>query len=164
MPTPRAQSAGTAPIDPARAQLVDAARTAWIGRLIDLSRRNNLLFYRPIPTSSIDLTTQNPGLLELLAGRSVTGESLLPDPNARARGNRELRQTGFSTENALPSEMPSEWPQSAKRGVLGHSWRRRCSKSRYGPQLSPSKSMYSGSSPPTVNRSYLDSFYRHIYC
>ncbi|HTF62683.1 MAG TPA: AAA domain-containing protein, partial [Edaphobacter sp.] len=84
MPTPRAQSAGTAPIDPARAQLVDAARAAWIGRLIDLSRRNNLLFYRPIPTSSIDLTTQNPGLLELLSGRSVTGETLLPDPNARA--------------------------------------------------------------------------------
>src|ERR1700758_4992133 len=73
MPTPRAQSAGTATIDPARAQLVDAARTAWIGRLMDLSRRNNLLFYRPVPTSSIDLTTQNPGLLGLLAGRSVTG-------------------------------------------------------------------------------------------
>jgi hypothetical protein len=58
MPMPRAQSAGTAPIDPARTKLVDAARTAWIGRLIDLSRRNNLLFYRPIPTSSIDLSTQ----------------------------------------------------------------------------------------------------------
>ena len=76
MPMPRAQSTSTAPIDPARAKLVDAVRTAWIGRLIDLSRRNNLLFSRPIPTSSIDLTTQNPGLLELLAGRSVTGEAL----------------------------------------------------------------------------------------
>jgi hypothetical protein len=69
MPTPRAQSASTAGIGPARAKLVDAARTAWIGRLIDLSRRNNLLFYRPIPTSSVDLTTQNPGLLEPLARR-----------------------------------------------------------------------------------------------
>jgi hypothetical protein len=49
MPMPRAQSTSTAPIDPARAKLVDAARTAWIGRLIDLSRRNNFLFYRPIP-------------------------------------------------------------------------------------------------------------------
>jgi hypothetical protein len=55
MSTPRAQSAGTAPIDPARAKLVEAARTAWIGRLIDLSRRNNLLFYRPVATGSIDL-------------------------------------------------------------------------------------------------------------
>jgi hypothetical protein len=85
MPTSRAQSAGTAPIDPARAKLVDAARTSWIGRLIDLSRRNNLLFYRPILTSSIDLTIQGPGLLELLAGRSVTGEALLPT-QPRGRG------------------------------------------------------------------------------
>ena len=84
MPNPHGQTSGTAPIDPARAQLVDAARTAWIGRLIDLSRRNNLLFYRPIPTSSIDLTIQNPGLLELLAGRSVTGETLMPDPSVRS--------------------------------------------------------------------------------
>jgi hypothetical protein len=70
MPTPSAQSTSTAPIDPARAKLVDAARNAWIGRLIDLSRRNNLLFYRPIPTSSIELTTQSSGLLDLLAGKS----------------------------------------------------------------------------------------------
>jgi very-short-patch-repair endonuclease len=83
MPMRRAQSADTAPVDPARAQLIDAARTAWIGRLIDVSRRNNLLFYRPIPTSSIDLTSQNPALLELLAGKAVTGETLLPDLNAR---------------------------------------------------------------------------------
>jgi hypothetical protein len=94
----------------------------------------------------------------------LVGQMIAQSSAPKSRGNRELRQTGFSTENALPSEMPSEWPQSAKRGVLGHSWRRRCSKSRYGPQLSPSKSMYSGSSPPTVNRSYLDRFYRHIYC
>jgi hypothetical protein len=84
MPTPSAQSASTAPTDPARAKLVDAARAAWIGRLIDLSRRNNLLFYRPIPTSSIDLTTQSPSLQELLGGKSVSGEILLPDPSARA--------------------------------------------------------------------------------
>jgi hypothetical protein len=60
MPTSRPQSAGNAPIDPARIQLVDAARTAWIGRLIDLSRRNNLLFYRPMPSSSIDLPKESP--------------------------------------------------------------------------------------------------------
>jgi hypothetical protein len=60
MPTSRPQSAGDAPIDPARIQLVDAARTAWIGRLIDLSRCNNLLFYRPISNSSIDLPKESP--------------------------------------------------------------------------------------------------------
>ncbi|MDX6459532.1 MAG: mismatch endonuclease, patch repair protein [Acidobacteriaceae bacterium] len=56
MPTPRAQYAGTAPIDPARAQLVDAARTAWIGRLIDLSRRNPRKFR--IPKSNCDYWTR----------------------------------------------------------------------------------------------------------
>jgi hypothetical protein len=71
----RAQLAGTAPINPVRAQLVDPAPTAWIGWLIDLSRRNNLLFYQPIPTSSVDLTTPEFSLLELLAGRSVIGET-----------------------------------------------------------------------------------------
>jgi hypothetical protein len=60
MPRSRPQSAGTPTIDPARSQLVDAARTAWIGRLIDLSRRNNLLFYRPMPSSSIDLPKESP--------------------------------------------------------------------------------------------------------
>ena len=78
MPTSRPQSASTSRVDPARIQLVDAARTAWIGQLIDLSRRNNLLFHRPVPTSSIDLTTQNPGLLELLAGPPFHGEADLP--------------------------------------------------------------------------------------
>jgi Carboxypeptidase regulatory-like domain len=76
----RAQLAGTAPIDPARAQLVDAARTAWIDPLIDLPAVTISCFIDPlvlstIPTSSIDLTTQNSGLLELLAGRSVIGET-----------------------------------------------------------------------------------------
>jgi very-short-patch-repair endonuclease len=83
MPTSRPQSAGTPPVDPARTQLVDAARTAWIGRLIDLSRRNNLLFYRPIPTSSIDVPKESFCLLELLSGKPVTAEALLPHPNAR---------------------------------------------------------------------------------
>jgi hypothetical protein len=83
MPMHRAQSAGTAPVDPARTQLIDAARTAWIARLIDLSRRNNLLFYRPIPTSSIDIPEESPALLELLSGKTVTAETLLPDSDAR---------------------------------------------------------------------------------
>jgi hypothetical protein len=83
MPMLRAQSAGTAPVDPARTQLIDAARTAWIARLIDLSRRNNLLFYRPVPTSSIDVPKESSALLELLSGKTVTAETLLPDSDAR---------------------------------------------------------------------------------
>jgi hypothetical protein len=97
MPISRAQSTSTAQIDPARAKLVDAARTAWIGRLIDLSRRNNLLFYRPVPTSSIDLTSQTPGLMDLLGGRPVTGETLLPDPTVGTSRVSSFAHTDIDT-------------------------------------------------------------------
>src|ERR1700722_1684076 len=38
----------TAPVSAARGQAVDRARQSWIRKLIDLSRRNNLLYYRPL--------------------------------------------------------------------------------------------------------------------
>jgi hypothetical protein len=98
MPMSRAQSAGNAPIDPARVQFVEAARTAWIGRLIDLSRRNNLLFYRAIPTSSIDVSKESPGLLDLLGGKAVTAETLLP--NSDARPGRVLAIARKAQENS----------------------------------------------------------------
>ena len=111
MPISRAQSTSTAQIDPARAKLVDAARTAWIGRLIDLSRRNNLLFYRPVPTSSIDLTSQTPGLLDLLDGKPVTGETLLPDPTRGPGGSSRLPEKPRRTARRRvfrPSILPSD--------------------------------------------------------
>jgi hypothetical protein len=48
-----------------REKLVDAAREGWINRLIDLSRRNNLLFYKPILS----------GTLELPVGDQLTGHT-----------------------------------------------------------------------------------------
>jgi very-short-patch-repair endonuclease len=83
MPTLREQPGGPAPVDPARTQLIEAARAGWISRLIDLSRRNNLLFYRPLPTGSIDVPGQSPALLELLEGKITTADILLRDQNAR---------------------------------------------------------------------------------
>ena len=38
-----------------RTSLVDAAREGWTNRLIDLSRRNNLLYYRPTASTTIEL-------------------------------------------------------------------------------------------------------------
>jgi hypothetical protein len=38
----------TAPPSAARGQAVDRAPQSWIRKLIDLSRRNNLLYYRPL--------------------------------------------------------------------------------------------------------------------
>ena len=44
-------------VDPQRLSLVDRARTQWIKRLIDLSRRNRLLFFRDLKTGTVDLTS-----------------------------------------------------------------------------------------------------------
>jgi hypothetical protein len=38
----------TAPPSAARGQAVDRARQSWTRNLIDLSRRNNFLYYRPL--------------------------------------------------------------------------------------------------------------------
>ncbi len=56
---------------PGRAQRVEAARKGWIARLIDMSRRNQLLYYRPLAT----------GTLELAAGKP---DAAAGDPNAAA--------------------------------------------------------------------------------
>jgi very-short-patch-repair endonuclease len=118
MPTAREQqAAGKTPLDPGRVKLIEAARTGWISRLIDLTRRNNLLYYRAIPTSSIEVPASSPALLELLAGKMVTTQALLPELEDRptrilsierkARENSEEKglQTlylaiGFATWNA----------------------------------------------------------------
>ena len=72
--------------DSARNAAVERARTTWINRLIDLSQRNNLLYYRPLKVGSLDLTlAENEPLIELLGGKSVPLKKLL------ARG--DLTQT-----------------------------------------------------------------------
>ena len=40
-----------------RREKVDAARSTWIKKLIDLSRRNNLLFFRDLKTGTLDLSS-----------------------------------------------------------------------------------------------------------
>ncbi|HET9804439.1 MAG TPA: DUF4011 domain-containing protein, partial [Candidatus Acidoferrum sp.] len=43
-------------IAPSRKQFVENARRAWIRKLIDLSRRNNLLYYRPLKWGTLNLS------------------------------------------------------------------------------------------------------------
>ena len=84
MPRPGAQqAAGTIPDDAARGKLIEAARMGWISRLIDVSRRNNLLYYRSIPTSSIHVPVSSPALVELLSGKAVPVQALLQDVEDR---------------------------------------------------------------------------------
>jgi len=59
----------TTPVSAARRGAVDRARQSWIRKLIDLSRRNNLLYYRPLKTGTLDLTSaESSGMATLLSG------------------------------------------------------------------------------------------------
>ena len=71
----------TAPVSAARREAVDRARQSWIRKLIDLSRRNNLLYYRRPKTGTLDLTSaESSGMATLLSGvEPVSIEKLLPN-------------------------------------------------------------------------------------
>ena len=59
-------------VSAARRDVVDRARQLWIKRLIDLSRRNNLLYFRDLKTGTLDLSTADPeSMVDLLSGEVV---------------------------------------------------------------------------------------------
>src|SRR5208282_5748203 len=84
---------------PERRAAVLKARDSWIGKLIDLSRRNKLLFFRDLKTGTLDLSKNDPKVLsDLLRGDSVTLANLLPgadEASTSARAN-EIRKTALS--------------------------------------------------------------------
>lgn len=75
------------PVSPDRRAKVDIARHAWIKRLVDMSRRNNLLFYRDTKTGTLDLTGANADAFRRLlqSGRSDTDGVRLTDLVAAER-------------------------------------------------------------------------------
>jgi hypothetical protein len=46
-----------ASISPERRALVDQARKRWSDELIDRSRRNNFLYFRPLKTGTLDFSS-----------------------------------------------------------------------------------------------------------
>lgn len=82
-----------------RRAAVNHAREAWIRRLIDLSRRNNLLYFRDLKTGTLDLSDSNrEGWIALLRGESVALDRLLPegdDPHITARA-QEIRRRALA--------------------------------------------------------------------
>ncbi len=97
---------------------IDRTREHWIRNLIDVSRRNNLLYHRAV-RGTIDLTEAAPAALSsLLAGRRVSLADLLPDANPVAlnaqarelqrRAQINLEEKGLQTLN-LACGMAS-WP------------------------------------------------------
>jgi hypothetical protein len=47
-------------VSPERRAAVLKARDSWVGKLIDLTRRNKLLFFRDLKTGTLDLSKNDP--------------------------------------------------------------------------------------------------------
>jgi len=68
-------TSGAPPISAERRALVDRARKEWIDRLIDPSRNNNLLFFRPLKLATLDLSDAGPEV----SGALIRGETISLD-------------------------------------------------------------------------------------
>jgi hypothetical protein len=66
--------ASAIPISPERLAKVDQARHAWIRKLIDLSRRNNLLFFRELKVGTLDLSGADPDVIRALLQTEKTND------------------------------------------------------------------------------------------
>ena len=106
------------------------ARQSWIRKLIDLSRRNNLLYFRPLKRGTLDLTSApSERLHDLLMGQSVAVAKLAPDledealtkivrdkfrlalQNSEEKGLSTLFVTfGMATWPSLDGDRPAESP------------------------------------------------------
>src|SRR6478672_3179590 len=75
-----------------RVELVQRAVKEWVGALIDLGGRNNLLRYRDLRAGTLDLTSANSSAVAaLLEGKSIKTSSLFLDAEERERNLRRLR-------------------------------------------------------------------------
>jgi very-short-patch-repair endonuclease len=84
---------------PERRAAVLKARDSWVAKLIDLSRRNKLLFFRDLKTGTLDLSKNDPKVLsDLLRGDSVSLGNLLPgaDEVSTSACANEIRRTALS--------------------------------------------------------------------
>ena len=75
-----------------RADRVAAAVRTWQRHLVDLGGRNTLLWYRDLPSGTLDLTTAHPGgVAMLLAGRPTKLSDLAREPTALEEARRRVR-------------------------------------------------------------------------
>ncbi|KRE58894.1 AAA domain-containing protein [Phycicoccus sp. Soil748] len=90
-PTDETPTAPAADSDP-RGERVAAAVKTWQRHLVDLGGRNTLLWYRDLPSGTLDLTTAHPGgLAMLLAGRPTRLSDLVREPAALDEARRRAR-------------------------------------------------------------------------
>jgi hypothetical protein len=95
--TPEPSEAPATPsISAARRALVDRARKEWIDRLIDPSRNNNLLFFRPLKLATLDLSDPEPEASEaLIRGETVPLDCSVIFPDVRSRSRVPVSSSPF---------------------------------------------------------------------
>ena len=86
------------PIPPERLAKVDQARQAWIRKLIDLSRRNNLLFFRELKVGTLDLSDADPAVMRALLQSGKTHDD-----------------RGISLSKIVPAERQTSFDGSSRR-------------------------------------------------
>ena len=106
MPMLKKPTNGTAePESLLRGKLIDAARDGWKNRLIDLSRRNNLLFYKPTISGTLELPV-TPRMIDFLSdGEPLPISDLLGSEQVKIssvctiarKGLENLEEKGLST-------------------------------------------------------------------
>jgi very-short-patch-repair endonuclease len=75
-----------------RAAAIESAAKVWTGQLVDLTARNNLLYFRDLKVGTLDLGDVRPDLVTgLLGGRSIHLSWMFPDPDAKAAAVKRAR-------------------------------------------------------------------------
>jgi Protein of unknown function (DUF4011) len=106
MPTAENAASGAGvPESLLRESLIDAARDGWTSRLIDLSRRNNLLFYKPVLSGTLELPITPKMMKFLTDGELLPIRDLLASDQDRIshiraiarKGLENLEEKGLST-------------------------------------------------------------------
>lgn len=126
---PSVRTAGV--VSSSRAQLVAAALKGWIAALVDKSRRNNLLYFRPLKAGTFELASPDPAQMERLLQQEEVPltkllgtkqdlsrlEAQLDEIRARALSNREERgietlylAMGFATWTPTDGGRPPHAP------------------------------------------------------
>ena len=89
--TENGAGAPTPDADPRGTRVAEAVKV-WQRHLVDLGGRNTLLWYRDLPSGTLDLTTAHPGgLAMLLAGRATRLSALVREPAALDEARRRAR-------------------------------------------------------------------------
>jgi hypothetical protein len=78
-----------------REKLIDSARDGWTNRLVDLSRRNNLLFYKPVASGTLELPVTTKMLAFLSVGEPLPLSDLLANAEDKISAVRAISRKGL---------------------------------------------------------------------